>query len=179
MNRDLRTLARASRDEHDRVFRQGTPPAIDDIVGWEFEGLNCSLVPKIAGFEKFVKGFYRGAATAERVCEGFNAVVIQNGADGEWLGLPSDDEPTRHGFYRVATFEPPGSPPTLLLDYGAHPANPRLDVSRLLRDFLVKIEGSADHLLGRAHLALGRWLFAGYFLLERRRPHDYAGPRAP
>ena len=176
MNRDLRTLARATRREHDRLFRQGAPPSIEDLVGWEFEGLNASLVPRIAGFEKFVKGFYRRGASPERECDGFNSVVIQNGADGEWLGLPTDAEPKRHGFYRVATLEPSGHPPTLLLDYGAHPANPRLDVSRLLRDFLVKIEGSSDHLLGRAHLALGRWIFAGYFLLERRRRHDSVGP---
>src|SRR5438552_2584863 len=39
--------------------------------------------------------------------------------------------------------------------------------SRLLRDVLVKIEGSPDLLLGKAHLDFGRWLFAGYFLLER------------
>ena len=176
MNRDLRLLARLDRHEHDRLFRRGAAPAIDDLVGWEFEGLNCSLVPRIAGFEKFVKGFYRAAPNRQGECDGFNAVVIQNGPDGEWLGLPTDDDPKRHGFYRVQPFETPGKPPTLLLDYGAHTANPRLDVSRLLRDFLVRIEGSADHLLGRAHLALGRWVFAGYFLLERRRRHDYVGP---
>ena len=176
MKRDLRILARASRSEHDLVFRQGTPPTIEDLVGWEFEGLNCSLVPRLAGFEKFVKGFYRRDGSAERECEGFNAVVIQNGADGEWLGLPSDASPKRHGFYRVAALERHGEPPALLLDYGAHPANPRLDPSRLLRDFLVRIENSEDRLLGRAHLALGRPIFAGYFLLERRRRHDFVGP---
>ena len=176
MKRDLRAIARLDRYEHDRLFRQGTPPAIDELVEWEFEGLNCSLLPKLGGFEKFVKGFYRGAGTPTDECDGFNAVMIQNGPDGEWLGLPSDADPKRHGFYRVATSDRLGREPSLLLDYGAHAANPRLDVTRLLRDFLVKIEGSADHLLGKAHLALGRWVFAGYFLLERRRKHDFVGP---
>ena len=157
------------------MFRQGTPPSIEELVGWEFEGLNCSLLPKLGGFEKFVKGFYRRAETPQGECEGFNAVVIQNGSDGEWLGLPSDDAPKRHGFYRVIGYERGGEAPALLLDYGAHAANPAFDVTRLLRDFLVKLEGSSDHLLGKAHLALGRWLFAGYFLLERRRRTDYSG----
>ena len=176
MKRDLRSLARLDRHEHDRLFRQGATPTMEDLVGWEFEGLNCSLLPKLGGFEKFVKGFYRAAATPRDECEGFNAIMIQNGPDGEWLGLPTDDDPKRHGFYRVQRSDRVGKQPTLLLDYGAHAANPRLDVSRLLRDFLVKIEGSADQLLGRAHLALGRWVFAGYFLLERRRRHDFTGP---
>jgi hypothetical protein len=43
VKRELRILARASRSEHDLMFRQGTPPTIEDLVGWEFEGLNCSL----------------------------------------------------------------------------------------------------------------------------------------
>ncbi|MGH7821170.1 MAG: hypothetical protein ACREQ9_15500, partial [Candidatus Binatia bacterium] len=65
----------------------------------------------------------------------------------------------------------------LLLDYGAHPDNPRLDPSRLLRDLLVKIGGDPDLLLGKAHLALGRWVVAGYFLLARRRPTARRGPQ--
>ena len=176
MTRDLRLLARASREEHERRFRSGAAPSIEDLVGWEFEGLNASLVPRLAGFEKFVKGFHRGPTSPTSGCDGYNAVVIQNGPDGEWLGLPSDESPKRHGFYRVVPVAAATKPPTLLLDYGAHPANPRLDVSRLLRDFLVKLDGSADHLLGRAHLALGRPIFAGYFLLERRRRHDFVDP---
>lgn len=176
IERDFEELCRLSRSGHDALFRGGTPPALDEIIGWEFCGWNASLVPKLAGFQKFVKGFYRRPENPAGECEGFNAPTIQNGLDGEWLALPADDEPKRFGFYVVRPAPGgPGTPPSLLLDYGAHPANPRLEVARLLRDLLVRIEGSPDLLLGKAHLALGRWVFAGYFLLHRRRRHDYAG----
>jgi len=175
VSRSLIDVSRLPRAELDEIFRQGTPPTIGELAGWEFKGWNCSLLPKLGGFQKFVKGFYRRAENPAGECEGFNIVMIQNGVDGEWLGLPADDEPKRHGFYRVLPFEEGGEPPSLLLDYGVHPANPRLDVTRLLRDLLVKIEGDPDLLLGKAHLALGRWVFGGYFLLERRREHSYAG----
>ena len=146
-----------SRAEHDRLWASGTAPALDSLAGYEFEGWNASLAPKLGGFQKFVKGFLDG--------EGYNSPVVQNGLDGEWLGLPADDDARRFGFYRVTT-TPRGE---VLLDYGAHPANPRLDPSRLLRDVLVEVERDPDLLLGRAHLALGRWIFAGYFALRRRR----------
>jgi len=179
MSRDYDDLSRLSRREHDSLFATGSPPALDDLVGWEFRGWNCSLVPKLGGFQKFVKGFYRRPEHSPQECAGFNTPVIQNGMDGEWLGLPADDEPRRFGFYRVSSAAPNetcgGPPGALLLDYGEHPANPRLDVSRLLRDVLVEVEGNPDLLLGKAHLAIGRWAFAGYFLLGRRRRHDFSG----
>lgn len=178
MKRAFQDLARLSRREHDALLASGSPPAIEDLVGWDFRGWNCTgIVPKLGGFQKFVKGFYVRPGAAAEECDGFNSPVIQNGVDGEWLGLPADDTAKRFGFYIVRPArgaETSGAPPgALLLDYGAHPANPRIDVTRLLRDVLVKIEGDPDLLLGKAHLALGRWLFAGYFLLERRRRHEF------
>jgi hypothetical protein len=178
MSRDFDDLCRLSRAEHDEIFTAGTPPAFEELDGFEFRGWNASLLPRLGGFQKFIKGFYRRPAGPAGEGEGFNSPAIQNGLDGEWLGLPADDEPKRFGFYRVAPLPhaPPGTPPgSLLLDYGAHAANPRLDPSRLLRDFLVKIGGNPDLLLGKAHLALGRLVFAGYFVLERRRRHSFRG----
>ena len=179
MKRDYLELARLTRREHDVLFAAGAPPEVDELVGWDFSGWNCSLLPKLGGFQKFIKGFYRGPEQSPAECAGFNSPVIQNGIDGSWLGLPADDEPRRFGFYRVrptAAGEAAGARAgALLLDYADHAANPRLDVSRLLRDVLVKVEGDPDCLLGKAHLEFGRWLFAGYFLLERRRRHDFRG----
>lgn len=179
MPHDLEDVAHLTRKELDEIFRAGTPPSVEEIAGWEFCGWNCSLVPKLGRFQKFVKGFYRRPGGLPGECEGFNILALQNGLDGEWLGRPADDEPRRFGFYSVRPAPPAktGVPPggALLLDYGDHDANPRLDPSRLLRDTVVKVEGSPDLLLGRAHLALGPWVFAGYFLLKRRRQHDYRG----
>jgi hypothetical protein len=179
LSRGYEELARLPRREHAAIFAAGSPPKLDELTGWDFRGWNCSLVPKLGGFQKFVKGFYRSPEHPRDECAGFNTPVIQNGIDGEWLGLPADDAPRRFGFYRVRradATETCGAPiGALLLNYGVHPANPKLEVSRLLRDVLVKVEGSPDLLLGKAHLDFGRWLFAGYFLLERRRRHDFRG----
>lgn len=169
--RDFDELARLSRHEHDEIFRQGTPPAVEELVGYDFCGWNCSLLTKLGGFQKFLKCFQRGPADHPGEAEGFNVAAIQNGLDGEWLGLPADDDPRRVGFYTVARLGRPfaGAPAdALLLDYGAHPSNRCLDPLRLLRDVVVKVEGNADLLFGRAHLALGAWVFVGYFLLRRR-----------
>ena len=165
---DFEELARLSRSEHDAIFQAGDPPVIDELVGFDFCGWNCSLLPRLGGFQKFVKGFGRRGDAPE----GWNVATIQNGIDGDWLGLPADDRPRRFGFYTVGPTREPvaGSPSgSLFLDYGAHPANPRLDPSRLLRDVLVKVEGDPDLLLGRAHFDFGAWVFAGYFLFVWRR----------
>jgi len=154
----------ATRAEHDRWFAAGTPPRLEDLVGWDFEGWNASLLPRLGGFQKFLKGFVQRDGIADDLADGFNCPVIQNGLDGEWLGLPSDREPRRFGFYRVRR-----SAAALELDYGAHPANPRLDPSRLLRDFVVALGDHDGVLLGKAHLALPGRPFAGYFVLHRRR----------
>ena len=51
-------LARLSRREHDAIFAGAAPPQLDELTGWDFSGWNCSLLPRLGGFQKFVKGFY-------------------------------------------------------------------------------------------------------------------------
>ena len=59
----------------------------------------------------------------------------------------------------------------LLLDYGRG-QNPLLDASKVLRDYLVRIDPDSDDLLlGKAYLALGPTRVpSNFFLLERHRP---------
>ena len=101
-----------------------------------------------------------------------------------WLAL--SPEGTRHastgwrsGFYRVADLAevPVG---LVLLDYGRGP-NPPWEPSRVLRDYLVRVErGSDEVLLGKAYLALGPVRVpTSYFVLERKRPTSWRGPAAP
>ena len=162
--------------ELEHVFVRGVTPDLDQLVGWEFRGinhlpLNAARIAELAGIKKFVKGFYR--AEDGRVM-GYNIPVGRNALDGRWRLKPSDSEPKRWGFYEVAAVDPTARDNdylhAVLLDYGKG-GNPRLDVSQNLRDYLVQIDPkNPDLYLGKAFYALGPLRIpAGFFILERHR----------
>jgi len=169
--------------ELERVMRDGVAPTFDELVGWEWDGVNVGLVPGLLGIRKFRKGFYRGPNRVESGPEpcvhGYNIPVRQNGVSNEHSAKPSDARPKRFGFYRVyqASLSPKHNlyPKALLLDYGLG-AN-GLDPSRFLRDYLVKVNpDSSDILLGKAYLALGVIRpFVGFFVLRRALRHEFTG----
>jgi hypothetical protein len=175
-------LFRADASELERVMREGAAPAFDELVGWEFDGINVGVIPGLLGIRKFRKGFYRGAPRVssgpEPCIHGYNIPVRQDGVDKPHRGKPSDERPKRFGFYRVyAARQSPDHhryPNALLLDYGLG-AN-GLDPSRFLRDYLVKVSGESSHLLlGKAYLALGvATPFVGYFILRRALKHTFS-----
>ncbi len=176
-------LYNAPADELERVMRDGLAPSFDELVGWEWDGVNVGFLPGVLGLRKFRKGFYRGAPRAssgpEPCVHGYNIPVRQDGVNNEHRAKPSDEKPKRFGFYRVyAASQAPQFnwyPKALLLDYGLG-AN-GLDPSRFLRDFLVKVRAdSSDLLLGKAFLSLGPLRpFVGYFVLRRTLRHEFAG----
>ncbi len=160
----------------ERVFVRGVTPDLDQLVGWEFRGinhlpLNFARIAELAGIKKFVKGFYR--AEDGRVM-GYNIPVGRNALDGRWHLKPSESEPRRWGFYEVAAVDPTARDNdylhAVLLDYGKG-GNPTLDVSQNLRDYLVQIDPkNPDLYLGKAFYALGPLRIpAGFFILERHR----------
>ena len=51
-------LEAATTAELETTFLRGTMPKLDDLVGWEFRGINAPAWAKLAGIKKFVKGFY-------------------------------------------------------------------------------------------------------------------------
>jgi hypothetical protein len=162
------------------VFWQGHTPQPEELIGWEFEGYNHPKWVEPLGFRKFKKGFFKGNAEGASF-EGFNIDVIQNGLDGEWLGKPADDNPKRYGFYIVDRVHPTSPdnkyPHSLLIDYGASPRNPWYDVTKRLRDYLVRVQkDNPDLYLGKAYLALGPLRVAtSFFILRRLREHDFNG----
>lgn len=169
-------LERTPMRELEHVFVRGVTPDLDQLVGWEFRGinhlpLNSARIAELAGIKKFVKGFYR--AEDGRVM-GYNIPVGRNTLDGRWHLKPSDSEPKRWGFYEVAAVDPTARDNdylhAVLLDYGKG-GNPRLDVSQNLRDYLVQIDPkNPDLYLGKAFYALGPLRIpAGFFILERHR----------
>lgn len=161
-------LAVASASELERELVRGRTPAPDTLAGWEFRGLNHRRQSRWVGIRKFIKGFYRSAGGLY----GYNVVVAQNADTAEWIAVPSEDSPKRHGFYRVREPDPSERDNAhlhaLLLDYGQG-ENPRFDVTRGLRDYLVQVDD--DVFLGEAYYAIGshRLLLPSMFLLDRFR----------
>ncbi|CAN5707657.1 hypothetical protein BH11MYX1_BH11MYX1_44290 [soil metagenome] len=162
--------------ELEHVFVRGVTPDLDQLVGWEFRGinhlpLNSARIAELAGIKKFVKGFYR--AEDGRVM-GYNIPVGRNALDGRWHLKPSESEPKRWGFFEVAAVDPTARDNdylhAVLLDYGKGD-NPALDPSQNLRDYLVQVDPkNPDMYLGKAFYALGPLRIpAGFFILERHR----------
>jgi hypothetical protein len=159
--------------ELETVFQRGTTPVLDELLGWEYRGINrapIDAVPRLAGIKKFCKGMFRAR---DGRAMGYNCPVVQNVLDGRWRTTPSDDAPRRFGFYELTAVDATARDNhylhALLLDYGKGD-NPLWDPSRQLRDYLVQLDG--DLFLGKAYYAAGPVRLAlSYFILERwRRP---------
>lgn len=167
-------LARSSNAELDKIFEQGTRPALDLLEGWEFRGWNVSPVTRALGFQKFKKGFFREAGShRDDQLHGYNVVVRQNALSYPHLALPNELNPKRHGYYLVTPVDESSRDNfytnALLLDYGQGPKNPIWDPSSVLRDYVVQVEAeNPDLFLGKAYLAVGpARVFSNYFVLER------------
>ena len=170
-------LEAASWHHLERTFQRGTTPDVEQLVGWEFRGINrppLNRIPitQLFGIKKFVKGFYR--AEDGRVL-GYNSPIVNNALDGRWHFRPNDSAPKRFGFYEVTPVDPTARDNeylhAVLLDYKKG-NNPVYDVMRGLRDYLVQVDPSnPDLYLGKAYFALGpaRLNFLGFFVLERHR----------
>jgi hypothetical protein len=164
--------------ELEKIFVRGAQPSLDDLVGWEFRGvnhlpLNVLPVAQLVGIKKFVKGFYR---TEHGTVMGYNSPVARNVLDGRWNVAPK-----RFGYYEVAPVDPTARDNqylhAVLLDYGKgkNPGRrstwPALDPSQVLRDYLVQVDSNnPDLFLGKAYVAVGPLRIAtSFFILERFR----------
>jgi hypothetical protein len=159
----------------EKEFVRGGTPALDDLVGWEFRGinhlpLNVLPVAQLLGIKKFVKGFFRGE---DGRVMGYNRPVARNALDGRWHIAPK-----RFGFYEVHEVDATATDNkylhAVLLNYGKG-GNKPLDPTAGLRDYLVQL--SDDIFLGKAYYALGpARVPSNFFILERHRVGltDYA-----
>ena len=145
------------------AFVRGGTPDLDDLVGWEFRGINHPAWAKLAGIKKFVKGFYRHE---DGRTMGYNSPVLQNVLDGRWHIADK-----KFGFYQVAPVDATARDNAylhaVLLDYGKG-GNKLWDPTRGLRDYLVQLDN--DLFLGKAYYALGPLrVHSNFFILERHR----------
>jgi hypothetical protein len=162
-------LASRSKAELRAVFAAGSPPDVSALIGWEFRGFNQPAATALLGIRKFIKAFFTDQQGRTFGC---NTPVRQNGLAGEWIARPSPERPRRYAFFAVEPADPEASDAehrgAALLDYGKG-GNPWYDVSRGLRDFLVRVnDGSDDLLIGKAYITLaGARVAHSYFLIER------------
>ena len=165
-------LARLPKRDLDAIFTAGGPPDVAALTGFEFRGWNQPQAAALLGIRKFIKVFYLDGSGRPFGC---NTPVAQSGLNSDWLARPSAAQPKRYAFFQVEPADPDAADENrhgaVLLDYGRG-GNRRYDVSRILRDYLVRVApGSDDLLLGKAHfMAGGRRLASSYFLIERLRP---------
>ena len=169
-------LEQTSMSGLEKVFQRGQMPDLDQLVGWEFRGinhlpLNALNLAYLVGIKKFMKGFYKGE---DGRVMGYNIPVGRNALDGRWHLKPSDTEPKRFGFFEVAPVDPTARDNhylhSILFDYGKG-GNPKGDPSNGLRDYLVQVDAAnPDLFLGKAYFAFGPARLAmSFFILERHR----------
>ena len=165
-------LAGQPKRELDAVFAGGSPPDVIALAGYEFRGYNQPRAAALLGIRKFIKVFYTDASGRPFGC---NTPVTQNGLHDEWLARPSAERPKRYAFFQVEPASPSAPDErrrgAALLDY-SRGGNRAYDISRILRDYLVRVEpGSDELLLGKALFVVARTTLAhSYFLIERYRP---------
>jgi len=171
-------LARKSNSELETIFSSGKGPEPEALAGYEWRGYNVPWWASILGIRKFIKGFFERQARVE----GYNIPVRQNALQEPWIPKPNPDNPKRFGFFAVSKVDPASQenlyPQATLLNYGASRLNPRLDPTRLLRDYVVQPDPqNPDLLLGKAYLALGpSRVFTNFFLIQRLRRTSWFPP---
>jgi len=146
-------------------MRRGRAPDRAKLAGQELRGVNTAGGLRLAGADRFVKGFTGDG--------GYNRRVRRGPRTGRWL--PADGpEPKPFAFFSVDAVDPEATDnrylDALLLDYGPH-ARSALDPAGRLRDYLVALDADHTLLLGHAFVALGRRRIpATFFVLEPLRP---------
>ena len=164
--------------ELEKVFQRGATPNIDDLLGWEFRGINhlpLNRVPvaTLVGIKKFLKGFFRDESGKVR---GYNMAAKMNVLDGRWHLTEK-----RYGYFETDYVDATARDNTylhaVLLDYSKG-GNPALYPMNVLRDYIVQVDPSnPDLFLGKAYIALGpARIPTNFFILERHRRGltDYA-----
>lgn len=148
---DLRAAGRA---ELAALFAAGRPFDPDELAGRIYSGVSLGLPRAIErlSWVKFAKAFDRDPATGG--IRGCNLRIVQDGLDRPWRARESRGRPIRFGHFAVVRA---GGRVTLDYSRGGSALRPL----GFLRDPLVSLSGgSAELLLGRSMVALGRWLVA-------------------
>jgi hypothetical protein len=158
------------------VMLRGEPPVAENLVGWEYRGINLPATSALIGLRRFIKGFTLDEASPAL---GYNKLVKGTDLTSAWIPTVRPNGRAAYAPFAVGTVDPESTDNrflnALLLDYSAAPV-PERGVAARLRDYIVRVvPGSDDVLLGQAFMALGRARIPlGWFVLERLGPADPA-----
>ena len=172
---DMKRVAKLPLAELDKIMLRGEKPDFAAISGFEWKGFNTIIYAPILGIRQFIKGFF---IDSDGSGAGYNEPCEQRGLEGPWRAKPNPWDPKRFGFYSVGPVDPTSIDNrrlnALLLNYAQSPRNFAGDPTRMLRDYIVRVEpGSDELLLGEAYLAFPKRLLVGHFALERLRKSSF------
>jgi hypothetical protein len=156
------------------VMVRGEPPTVENLVSWEYRGVNMPATSAVLGLRRFIKGFLPDRETA---AFGYNKLVPGIDLTAAWIPKVRANGRSAYAPFAVGPVDPASDDNrflnALLLDYSAAPV-PQGGVAARLRDYIVRVlPGSDDLLLGQAFMAFGRTRVpVGWFVLERLGPAD-------
>lgn len=136
------------------LFAGGLPFDRDELAGRIYAGVSLGLPRALERLTwvKFAKAFARDPATG--AVRGCNLRVVQDGLERPWRARERRGRPIVFGHFAVVR-----SGDRVILDYAR--GGSALHPLGLLRDPLVSLSGgSAELLLGRSLVAVGRWHLA-------------------
>jgi hypothetical protein len=168
------SVARSGPRRLQQLMLRGEPPAIEELVGWEYRGINMPATSAVLGLRRFVKGF---VADDEALALGYNKLVQGTDLTAPWTAKVRSNGRAAYAPFAVERVDPAARDNqhlnAVLLDYSAAPV-PEPGMPSRLRDYLERVvPGSDDLLIGQAFMAFGGVRVPiGWFVLERLGPAD-------
>lgn len=147
------TLACKCDNELEAIMRGGKMPDMDALAGREYDGWNAFFLPKLAGMQKFRKGFLK---MPDESIKGYNSIMKAGALNDLWVYKLNSKGTINKWFFEVYPAREDRKaniyPNALLLNY--HTGKNNL-VEESIRDYVVQAEpGSNEVLLGKMYFLL-------------------------
>lgn len=181
-NNIFEQLACKPNEELEAIMRRGKMPDMGALAGWEYDGWNAFFLPKLAGMQKFRKGFLR---MPDKSIKGYNSIMKAGALNDLWVYKLSSNGTINKWFFEVYPAREDRKanlyPNALLFNY--HTGKNNL-VEESIRDYVVQAEpGNNEVLLGKMYFLLddivegmargkaaikaGKHIGGAYFMLKK------------
>ena len=99
MSHTFDSLTNAKNRELKALMKTGAEPALEELLGFEFQGWNNNATTRFTGTRKFKKGFF--GMPGRDLAWGYNVAVEQNSKSEPWIPKKKDGEIVRHYFFGI------------------------------------------------------------------------------